>query len=182
MGSILPRMAEYMSRARVCGHRRRLRETAGDLDAPGRQQRRVGELYRFRAANGGNLLETGQLGVDRAIGPCRGRGVAGPVLDGMACDDRNVVPRLGRQIAAAGEPVRDAGGTAIVSRGGQSEIAETLLELGEKLGGFRDRFLGIERIAQATFVGGPRHELRDALRAGRTGDAGLKAAFLPYRP
>jgi hypothetical protein len=36
----------------------------------------------------------------------------------------------------AGEPVRNTGRTGIVSGGGQSKIAETLLEVGEKFGGF----------------------------------------------
>ena len=54
----------------------------------------------------------------------------------MSRDGQNVVTGLGRQIAVVGEPVRDTGSTGIVGGGGQSKIAETLLEVGEKFGGF----------------------------------------------
>ena len=45
--------------------------------------------------------------------------------------------------------------------GGQSKIAETLLEVGEKFGGFWYCFFGIERIGKATLISRLRHELRD---------------------
>jgi hypothetical protein len=99
----------------------------------------------------------------------------------MSRDGQNVVPRLGRQIAVAGEPVRNTGRTGIVGGGGQSKIAETLLEVGEKFGGFWDCFFGIERIGKATLISRFRHELRDALRADWTDRVGSKAAFLPYQ-
>jgi hypothetical protein len=68
----------------------------------------------------------------------------------MSCDDQNVGPGLGRQIAVAGEPVRNTGGTGIVG-GGQSKIAEALFEVREKFGGFWYCFFGIERIVRARF-------------------------------
>ena len=100
----------------------------------------------------------------------------------MSRDGQNVVPGLGRQIAVADEPVRDTGSTGIVGGGGQSKITETLLEVGEKFGGFWYCFFGIERIGKATLISRLRHELRDALRAGWTDCVGSKAAFLPYQP
>ena len=48
----------------------------------------------------------------------------------------------------------------------------------EKVGGLRDRLLGIERIRETALHGGPGHELSHALRAGRAHDAHAKAAFL----
>jgi hypothetical protein len=39
-------------------------------------------------------------------------------------------------LPVAEEPVRNTGRTGIVGGGGQSKIAETLLEVGEKFGGF----------------------------------------------
>ncbi len=68
----------------------------------------------------------------------------------MSRDGQNVVAGLGRQIAVAGELVRNTGRTGIVAGGGQSKIAETLLEVGEKFGGFWYCFFGIERIGKAT--------------------------------
>jgi hypothetical protein len=56
------------------------------------------------------------------------------VFDRKSRDGQNVVPGLGRQIAVAGEPVRNTGRTGIVGGGGQSKIAKTLLEGGEKVG------------------------------------------------
>jgi hypothetical protein len=65
----------------------------------------------------------------------------------MSRDRQNVLPGLGRQLAGAGQPVRNTGRTGIVGGGRQSKITETLLEVGEKFGGFWYCFFGIERIA-----------------------------------
>jgi hypothetical protein len=46
-----------------------------------------------------------------------------------------------------GEPVRNTGRTGIVG-GGQSKIAETLLEVGEKAGGFWYCFFGMNGLAR----------------------------------
>jgi hypothetical protein len=97
----------------------------------------------------------------------RARALARSSIEGRR-DDQDVVPGLGRQIAVAGEPVRNTGRTGIVGGGGQSKIAETLLEVGEKFGGFWYCVFGNERIGKATLISRLRHELRDALRAGWT--------------
>ena len=100
---------------------------------------------------------------------------ADPVLDRMSRDGQNVVPGLGRQIAVADEPVRDTGRTGIVGGGGQSKIAETLLEVGEKFGGFRIASLGIERIGKATLVSRSSASVRQEILAP---PAGLDRAWI----
>src|ERR1700730_8035897 len=77
----------------------------------------------------------------------------------MSRDGQNVVPGLARQMAVASQPVRNTGRTGIVGGGGQSKVAETLLEVSEKFGGFWYCFFGIEW----------------------TDRVGSKAAFLPYQ-
>ena len=95
---------------------------------------------------------------------------------------KHIGARLGRQIAVAGEPVGEARRTAVIGRRRQSEIAEALGEFGEQSGGLRNGLFRIERIGKATFVRRSRHELGDALGAGRADDARPETALLPDEP
>ena len=84
----------------------------------------------------------------------------------------------------AGEPFLHPARAGIVGRRGKPEIAELAAQLGQEFGRLRQRLHGIEGIKQAALAGGPRHELRDSLRAlavarHRSDRIGLEPALLP---
>ena len=88
-----------------------------------------------------------------------------PILDGRAGDGENVAARLLRHRPGACEPFLNPARAGIVGGGRQSQIAELVAQLVQKLRRFRQRLHRIEGIEQAALAGGSRHELRDPLRA-----------------
>ena len=103
---------------------------------------------------------------------------AGPALGGMAGDVAHVCLRFIRQLAAPRHPVLHAPGAGIIGSRGETDVAELLQQLAQELGRHRKRMQRIEWILQTVGARDARHELRDALRAGRAHHMGFEAAFL----
>ena len=93
----------------------------------------------------------------------------------MARDDADVGLRLARKAAAACEPGFDLAGAGIVGGCGEAEVAaECRAQFAQVARRIAQRLQRLERVDEPTHRGGPRHELRDALRAGRADRAGSK--------
>src|SRR6516165_5863259 len=91
-----------------------------------------------------------------------------PILDRMACDREDVVARLSRQPARAGDEYAHTVGSGVVGGRGEPQIAELLAQLRKKLTRFWQRLHRIEWFAKPALGSSRRHELRDALCACTT--------------
>ncbi len=91
-----------------------------------------------------------------------------PRFDGTPGDTLNIVSGLARQRAPVIDPFADAMRSGIVGGRCESEIAEMLAQHMQQSRRSRNRLARIERISDAGFERGLRHELRDAQRADRT--------------
>ena len=145
--------------------RPRAREAGDSVDRPA-----IGAVDHAAVACRAGTLATSTR--QRVGGPSSARRAAAPrsvrpVVRRAAGDRRDIVARLARQPAAAREPRLHARRTAVVGRSRKPEIAEAPSQVVEQFGGLRDRLLGIERVGEPALGGGPRHELRHALRALR---------------
>ena len=162
------------------------------IGRPGPALRPVGRQLRAPARHiAGDALRLlfrcqDEIGEPGARQPLRDRGFRslrrrrrGPFVGCPAGDDRYIVARLARQRAVAGQPCADAPGAGVVAGRGETEIAEPVAQVAQIARRMAQRPDRIERIGKAAPIGGARHELRDALRAGAAYRPRVEAALLP---
>ena len=161
--------AEPLHRAGI--HRERLvaAEAGRELHAPQFGGTERDALFEFGDEGTGRLLQQRhQLAAARRRYPLRRLAALlrlRPILDGGAGDGENVAARLLRHRPGACEPLLNPARAGIVGGGRQSQIAELVAQLVQKLRRFGQRLHRIEGIEQAALARGSRHELRNPLRA-----------------
>ncbi len=105
-----------------------------------------------------------------------------PLLGGAAGDENHVSPRLPRQRSVARKPAPHPLLARIVGGGREPEIAELLVEVGQKACRMNDSRLRLEWIVEPAIRSRAGHELGDALRAFRADGIGIEAALPPDQP
>src|SRR6185369_5674114 len=171
-------------------HRERLvaAEAGGELHAPHFGGAERDAVLEFGDEGTGRLLQQRhQVATARRRYPLRCPAALlrlRPILDGGARDGDNVAARLLRHRPGAREPLLNPARTGVVGGGRQSQIAELVAQLGQKLRRFRQRLHGIEGIEQTALARGARHELCNPLRALAAARhwpdrVGAEAALLP---
>jgi hypothetical protein len=153
----------------------------GDDDAPGHQLRRRAELAQ-RAVGGMGDAGLAEAGVPGQRQVELGRRRVAPGLGAQAGDRLHVGAGLGRQPAPGGDEALGARLAAVIGHGGQADIAVVAAELGQVEPGGLERLGGVEGVPQAAQLCRARHELGDALGAGRADRGGVEQAFLPQEP
>ena len=138
----------------------------------------VGEDHGLAAAHDGDALDARRIGEDCVVGQFRCAGAA-PVLERMTGHTHHVDPRFGRQFAPTRKPVGHARRAGVIGGGGETQVSEALLQIGQKLGGLGDRGLRVVGIGEPALGRGGRHELGNAAGADGTDGVGLEVAFLP---